>query len=283
MSSAKNLSFEEYALSPETYKKFADYIYDLAGVNLPYNPKNDALVKNRLAKILRAYSKTSYEQYWDFLKNAGPAETQEFISALTTNMTSFFREAAHFTWLAKATKTHFEKYDSMRVWCAASSTGQEAYTIAITMCENLNETQRAHVRILASDIDTDVLKRAALGYYKESEMSGLSRDLVFKYFDRTQRDGEVLYRVKDFLREMVQFSQFNLVNDEYGFKRPFDLIFCRNVLIYFDEKTVHKVVGKLAESLNSPGYLLLGHSESGNVKNDLLTPLSKAIYQRKPK
>lgn len=282
MSAAKNLNQEEYQLTRETYKKFADHIYELAGVNIPFNPKNEALVKNRLAKILRTYNKTSFEQYWDFLKNAGPVETQEFISAMTTNMTSFFREATHFTWLAQAVKTHFEKLYSMRIWCAAASTGQEAYTIAITICENLPEKQRAHVRILASDIDTDVLRKASLGYYKESEVSGLSKELLFKYFDRSIRESEVIYRVKDFLREMVHFSQFNLVNDNYDFKRPFDLIFCRNVLIYFDDKTVQKVIESLAQSLNSSGHLLLGHSESGNIKNELLTSLSKAIYQRKP-
>jgi chemotaxis protein methyltransferase CheR len=281
LSAAKNLNYEDFKLTQEVYMKFANYIYELAGVNLPYNPKNEALVKNRLAKILRAYNKTSFEAYWDFLKNSGPIETQEFISALTTNMTSFFREGAHFTWLGKAIKTHFETLYSMRIWCAAASTGQEPYTIAITVCENLSEKQRGHVRILASDIDTDVLRRGALGYYKESEMSGLSKDLIFKYFDRSTQDGETIYRVKDFIRSMVQFSQFNLVTQEYDFKRPFDFIFCRNVLIYFDDKTVNKVIHNLSSSLNPNGYLLLGHSESGNIKNDLIRPLSKAIYQRK--
>lgn len=283
MSAAKNLNYEEFKLSQETYTKFANYIYELAGVNLPFNPKNEALVKNRLAKILRAYNKTSFEQYWMFLKSAGPAETQEFISALTTNMTSFFREAAHFTWFGKAVKTHFETLYSMRIWCAAASTGQEPYTIAITVCENIPEKLRPSVRILASDIDTEVLKKGALGYYKESEMSGISKNLMFKYFDRSTQDGETIYRVKDFIREMVHFSQFNLISEKYEFKRPFDFIFCRNVLIYFDDKTVSKVVENLSSSLNSKGYLLLGHSESGNIKNDLISPMSKAIYQRKAK
>lgn len=283
MSTAKNLKYEEFELSHETYMKFANYIYELAGVNLPFNPKNEALVRNRLAKILRAYNKTSFEQYWMFLKNAGPAETQEFISALTTNMTSFFREEAHFTWFGKAVKTHFETLYSMRIWCAAASTGQEPYTIAITICENLPEKQRAAVRILASDIDTDVLKKGALGYYKESDMNGIGKDIKFKYFDRSTRDGETIYRVKDFIREMVHFSQFNLIGEKYEFKRPFDFIFCRNVLIYFDNKTVHKVVDNLAQCLSPNGYLLLGHSESGNIKSDLVAPMSKAIYKRKAK
>ncbi|MBL7543082.1 MAG: protein-glutamate O-methyltransferase CheR [Bdellovibrionaceae bacterium] len=283
VSAAKNINFEDFHLSQETYLQFAGHIYKLAGVNLPYNSKNEALVKNRLARILRAYNQNSFEEYWKFLKSAGTPETQEFISALTTNMTSFFREAAHFTWFGKAIKTHFEKLYSARIWCAAASTGQEPYTIAITVCENLPEKHHARVKILASDIDTEVLKKGGLGYYKESEMGGLSRDIIFKYFDRTIRDGDVFYRVKDFLRDMVQFSQFNLVDQKYEFKKPFDFVFCRNVLIYFDEKTVGKVVENLSLALNPGGYLLLGHSESGNIKNALITSMSKAIYQRNSK
>lgn len=283
MSAAKNLNYEEFKLSQDIYMKFANYIYELAGVNLPYNPKNEALVKNRLTKILRNYNKSSFEQYWIFLKSAGPAETQEFISALTTNMTSFFRESAHFTWFAQAVKTHFETSYSMRIWCAAASTGQEPYTIAITVCESISEKQRASVKILASDIDTDVLKKGALGYYKESEINGIPKDILTKYFDRSTHDGDTIYRVKNFVREMVHFSQFNLMSENYEFKKPFDFVFCRNVLIYFDDKTVSKVVEKLSLSLSPKGYLLLGHSESGNIKNDLITPLSKAIYQRKAK
>lgn len=283
MSAVKKISFGEAELTQETYKKFSDYIYRLAGVNIPFNSKNEALLKNRLGRILRTYNMTTYEEYWQYLQKAGPIEVQEFISCLTTNMTSFFREAAHFTWFSSALKKHFEKLFSARIWCAAASTGQEPYTIAIVAYENLPEKQRGNLRILASDIDVEVLKKAALGRYKETEMGGLSKDLIFKYFDRSTHEGETIYRVKDFLRETVQFSQFNLIDEKFEFKRPFDFIFCRNVLIYFDSKTVSKVIENLASSLNQSGYLLLGHSESGNIKSDLLRPLSQAIYERKLK
>ncbi|MCB0368144.1 MAG: protein-glutamate O-methyltransferase CheR [Bdellovibrionales bacterium] len=256
-------------------------MYQLAGVNLPFNSKNEALVKNRLVRVLRKYNFQTYEEYWSFIKAADDSQKQEFISALTTNMTSFFREISHFDWFKKHLKEHFSRHYSIRIWCAASSTGQEPYTIAISVCESLSESQRGHVRILASDIDLEVLKKASLGYYFENEISGLSKDLIFKYFDRMKKNGETVYRVKDFLRSMVQFSQFNLVSEKYEFKRPFDVIFCRNVLIYFDEKTVGSVIEKLSNSLTPSGYLLLGHSESGNVRHRRLTALSKAIFQRK--
>lgn len=281
MSVARKLSTEEADLTKETYSKFVGMIYQLSGVNLPFNPKNEALVKNRLIRLLRKYNFASYEEYWTFLKDGTDTQKQEFISALTTNMTSFFREIAHFDWLKKQVKEHFAKLYSLRIWCAASSTGQEPYTIAICICESLTESQRAHVKILASDIDLEVLKKASLGYYYENEITGLSKDLVFKYFDRVLKDGETVYRVKDFLRNMVSFSQFNLISEKYEFKRPFDIIFCRNVLIYFDEKTVKSVIEKLTSSLVPNGHLLLGHSESGNVKHEKLKALSKAIYQRK--
>lgn len=281
MSTAKKYTQDEIELTKETYSLFVEMIYQLSGVNLPFNPKNEALVKNRLVRLLRKYNYETYEEYWNFLKKGTEEQKQEFISALTTNMTSFFREVSHFDWLKKHVKEHFAKLYSLRIWCAAASTGQEPYTIAICVCESIPESQRAHVKILASDIDLEVLKKASLGYYFENEITGLSKDLVLKYFDRVPKNGETLYRVKDFLREMVNFSQFNLMSEKYEFKRPFDIIFCRNVLIYFDEKTVKTVISKLTGSLNTNGYLLLGHSESGNVKHDNLKALSKAIYQRK--
>lgn len=281
MNAARKLSTAEADLTRETYTKFVDMIYQLSGVNLPFNPKNEALVKNRLIRLLRKYDFASYEDYWNFLKNGTDTQKQEFISALTTNMTSFFREIAHFDWLKKHVKEHFAKLYSLRIWCAAASTGQEPYTIAICICESLPEAQRPHVKILASDIDLEVLRKASLGYYYENEITGLSKDLVLKYFDRVPKDGETVYRVKDFVRSMVSFSQFNLISEKYDFKRPFDIIFCRNVLIYFDEKTVKSVIEKLTNSLTPNGHLLLGHSESGNVKHDKLKALSKAIYQRK--
>lgn len=281
MSVAKKLTSSEAELTRDMYNKFVEMIYQLSGVNLPFNPKNEALLKNRIIRLLRKYDFASYEDYWTFLKNGDESQRQEFISALTTNMTSFFREIAHFDWLKKQVKEHFAKSYSLRIWCAAASTGQEPYTIAICICESLTEAQRPHVKILASDIDLEVLKKASIGYYYESEITGLSKDLVLKYFDRVQKDGETLFRVKDFLRDMVSFSQFNLISEKYEFKRPFDIIFCRNVLIYFDEKTVKSVIDKLTNSLAPKGHLLLGHSESGNVKHDKLKALSKAIYQRK--
>lgn len=278
----KNFNYEEVSLKKETYSLFADFIYHLAGVNLPFNSKNEALVKNRLVRLLRQYQFSNFESYWSFLKSGDNAVQQEFISALTTNMTSFFREGNHFEWFKKFLVSHFSRFYSLRVWCAASSTGQEPYTIAISVCESLNEHQRSYVRILASDIDLEVLKKASLGYYYENEITGLSKEQKLKYFDRIQKNDETVYRVKNFIRDMVQFSQFNLMNEKYDFKRPFDVIFCRNVLIYFDEKTTKQVIEKLASSLNPDGFLLLGHSESGNVKSPLLKPLSKAIYQRLP-
>lgn len=281
MNTARKLSQDEIELSKETYALFAGLMYQLAGVNLPLNSKNEALIKNRLIRVLRAYQFESYEEYWKYLKNGSDSVKQEFISALTTNMTSFFRENSHFEWLRKYLKAHFEKLYSLRIWCSASSTGQEPYTIAICVYETLTESQRAHVKILASDIDLEVLKKASLGYYTENEITGLTKEQILKFFDRLNQQGETLYRVKDFLRNMVQFSQFNLMSEKYEFKRPFDIVFCRNVLIYFDEKTVKEVIEKLSQSLNKDGFLLLGHSESGNIKNENLKALSKAIYQRK--
>lgn len=279
MSHAKGLREFELELKQETFDKFSSKMYGLTGVNLPYSSKNVALVKNRLSKILRKYKFEDYEQYWNFLQSQDGPVIEEFISALTTNMTSFFREPSHFQFLQEYLKKNINKSE-IRLWCAAASTGQEPFTIALTVFEQLGEAQSNKVKILATDIDLDVLKKAQTAFYLENEMQGLSENQISSYFQKGIRNGKSGYFINNYLKKMITFAQFNLVNDNYRFRKPLDLIFCRNVLIYFDEQTSRKVINSLVLSLNPGGYLILGHSESGHIKHKLLQPLSKAIYQR---
>lgn len=287
MSAAKNLfniapavDLSELELDKKMYDNFAKHMYNLAGVDLPYSGKNVALLRNRIAKVLRRRNLTTYEEYWEILKKGEDKDTQEFISALTTNMTSFFRESSHFDWLAAYLKTHFNSNNELRVWCAAASTGQEPYTIAMVLCENLTEQQLAKVKFLATDIDLEVLRKASNGIYDEKDVEGLDPMLRQKYFEPIQKKGEKKYRVVDKLHKLITFAQFNLMTEQYQFQHKFNIIFCRNVLIYFDEKTTAKVINNLALSVANKGHLILGHSESGNVKNQYLKPKSKAIYEK---
>lgn len=286
MSAAKKVialpsDFDNIKLSDKYFDKFAKKMYALAGVDLPPSAKNHALVRNRIIKILRRHEMATYEEYWDLLEQNDPNVINEFISALTTNMTSFFREESHFEFLGKVLPGMAAKNNGeIRMWCCAASTGQEPYTLAMTAAESLSARDFSLLKFLSTDIDLQVLKKASQGTYIEREMQGLPLNLRTKYFDRTKAENEDAWRVKDTLHKVIRFAPFNLMNPTYDFKYKFDVIFCRNVLIYFDEPTTKRVIDNLTACLAPNGYLVLGHSESGNVKHAQLKPLSRAVYQK---
>lgn len=272
--------FEEIQLSDKMFAKFSNRMYELAGVDLPLTPKNHALIRNRIVKLLRRHSLKTYEAYWDLLEGGRAEHISEFISALTTNMTSFYRESNHFDFLAGVLPDIAKKAGAdIRIWCAAASTGQEPYTIAMTVCEALGDDYKK-ARILATDIDLQVLKKASVGAYEEREMQGLPPAQRAKYFDKQKGKDVELWRAKDQIHNMIRFAPFNLMNPKYEFQHKFHVIFCRNVLIYFDEETTKRVIDNLVSCLGPGGYLILGHSESGNVKHASLKPLSRAVYQK---
>jgi chemotaxis protein methyltransferase CheR len=270
----------EIELSENTFKKFSKKMYDLAGVNLPPNPKNFSLVKNRLSKLIRQYSLSSYEELFEYLDREDKQLKSDFISALTTNKTSFFREEAHFDFFKTYLKTHFEKNQDLRVWCAAASIGAEPYTIAICLNEILTPEQLKRTRVLATDIDLQVLERSAKGVYTPAEIEDVPDQMKRAYFEHAEKDGHDWYRVKDNLAKLVQFAPFNLIQDQYKFQHGFHVVFCRNVLIYFDEPTTKKVIANLTSTLKPDGYLILGHSESGTVRNPDLKAMTRAVYQK---
>lgn len=273
--------FERVKLSDKLYKKFSEKMYQLAGIDLPLTPKNQALIRNRLIKLLRRHGLTTYEVYWDYLESGEKDRVNEFISALTTNMTSFYREPSHFEFLAKTLPKLPAKFgNEIRIWCAAASTGQEPYTIGMTISDVTPEMNFTKVRLLATDIDLQVLKRSAMGIYEEREMDGLPGYQRQKYFDKVIIEQEEYWRVKPQLSNLIRFAPFNLMNQHYEFKQKFHIVFCRNVLIYFDDPTKKRVIDNLVESLAVGGFLILGHSESGNVKHPQLAPLSRAVYQK---
>ena len=271
---------EDIKLSDKMFSKFAEHMYELAGVDLPLTPKNHALIRNRIVKLLRRHSLKSYEEYWTMIERGGAELTSEFISALTTNMTSFYRESNHFDFLKEVIPELSKKFGAdLRLWCAAASTGQEPYTIAMTACEALGDGYKK-ARLLATDIDLQVLKKASIGAYEEREMQGLPPAGRTKYFERVKGNGEDFWRAKDQIHDMIRFAPFNLMSPKYEFQHKFHVIFCRNVLIYFDEATTKRVIENLTSCLAPGGYLILGHSESGNVKHANLKPLSRAVYQK---
>jgi chemotaxis protein methyltransferase CheR len=273
--------FEEIKLSEKMFGKFAERMYQLAGVDLPFTPKNHALIRNRIVKLLRRHSLKSYEEYWALLERGNNEIVQEYISALTTNMTSFYRESNHFDFLVKVLPELHKKFgNDIRMWCAAASTGQEPYTIAMTACEAQAVAPSMKARLLATDIDLQVLKKASIGTYEEREMQGLPPVQRSKYFEKIKSNDTEYWRAKNQIHDMIRFAPFNLMSPKYEFQHKFHVIFCRNVLIYFDEETTKKVIDNLVTCVAPGGYLILGHSESGNVKHPNLKPLSRAAYQK---
>ncbi len=283
---AKRLDFEELDLQESLYKKFSEKLYGLTGINLPYNQKNVALVKNRLSKVIRRNNWNSYEDYWRRLcENNSEAKNtamlDEFISALTTNKTHFFREDAHFEFTKKWLQKNYNPNQELRVWCAAASTGQEPWTIVMTLLDAFPNLSHGRCKVLATDIDLKVLARAAEGIYSESEVESMPEAYLKKYFEMIEVKKEKCYRVSDHLSGFVRYAPLNLIEESYPFQHKFDLIYCRNVLIYFDPPTIAKVIGRLVQNLKKNGILFLGHSESGNVKHPELNALISAVYQKK--
>lgn len=267
-----------FELKQKDFQYFSKKIYDLAGINLPYTTKNMSLVQNRLSRLLRRYNLSNFTELASAMETANATQIEEFISSLTTNKTHFFREEAHFSFLKNELSNHFSQHNELRIWCAASSTGQEPYTLAIVLAENLTANQLSKSKILATDIDLDILKKANAGQYSDSEMEGLSLELKRKYF--TKDSATKKYSANRQIKGLIDFARFNLISGNYRFSKPFDFIFCRNVLIYFDGPTTKQVIENLSQCLRPNGYLVLGHSESGTQTHSPLTTTAQAIYRK---
>jgi chemotaxis protein methyltransferase CheR len=244
------------SLSDVELSKIADLIYQRAGIVIS-GQKRD-MVFNRLSRRLRALGLFSFSDYINMLESdAGSTEWQSFVNALTTNLTSFFREAHHFPILAEHARSWKGGYT---VWCTAASTGEEPWSIAMTLDEALGKSITGP-RVLATDIDTEVLKKAKQGLYRLAHIQSLTDAQKKKWFLRGKDDHQQLVKVKKELASCVNFQQLNLMEAKWDVPAPFDAIFCRNVLIYFDAKTQDALIRRFAKMLKPGGLLFVGHSE----------------------
>jgi chemotaxis protein methyltransferase CheR len=269
-------SFGIAEISVSEYQFFADKMMQLTGVSLPENSKNRALMLNRLSRLIRKLNLSSYAELIKLIQQERPDTIDDFVSALTTNKTDFFREIQHFTFLKQYLVDHFSKKQNLRIWCSAASTGAEPYTIAMVVKDTVNPIQVESTKILATDIDLEALDHCRQGVYQKSEISGLGMEHLNKYFKKKQ-DG---FEIKSEILKMVHFSQFNLTHTNYRFKNQFDVIFCRNVLIYFEPQMVSQVIDMLVGNLSPGGYLILGQSEAGCVKGKRLQVLGNSIFKK---
>jgi len=256
-----------YHLRQREFKLFCKLIYEKSGISL--NDGKSELVRTRLGKRIRKLGIPTFKEYYQFLsKNPRDPEMFNMLDAITTNKTSFFREPHHFDFLNKTVlpKLLKEKKKSrdgvFRIWSAACSTGEEVYSIAITLLEFFENHSGYKIQVLGTDLSIQALNIAIRGIYEKSRITDISMDLFRKYFLRGENKWRRFYMVKPELSKIVCFKRVNLVYDDFSFPFSFDIIFCRNVMIYFDQNTREKLIEKCHSILNPGRYLFIGHSES---------------------
>jgi chemotaxis protein methyltransferase CheR len=266
---------QEFTFSNGDFQRVQKLIYQRAGISLHDGKR--AMVYSRLSRRLRETGDRSFADYLNGLERAsgaaGEAEWQEFINCLTTNLTSFFREEHHFHALADALKPMAGR--PIRMWCNAASTGEEPYSIAMTLLEN----GCAGAKLLATDIDTKVLATAQRGVYA-ADSRGLSAQRLQKHMMRGTGANAGFMRVKPELQKIIEFRTFNLMATQWSLGEPFDMVFCRNVMIYFDHETQRKVLEHIHVVMKPGGLLFVGHSENFTDSRDLFVLQGKTIYKR---
>lgn len=268
------------------FDQLARMLQDMCGVTLPPSDKNLSLMAGRLGPLIRSQGLDGYSGVLAAINSGDRDIVEEFIAVLTTHTTEFFRESVHFDVLMRVAKERVESiarsgFRELRVWCAASSTGQEAYTLAMTLMEALPSLPAHALKILATDIDVHVLERGAAGVYYEGEMQSVPPLFRQKYF-REWRNGKLRsWRVRADLAQAIQFAPLNLTAPTLPFRHSFDFVFCRNVLIYFDKTEVQRVLARLVGALSNGGHLFLGHSESGTLRSSEVEAVATAVYRKK--
>ncbi len=264
-------STREFAFEKADFKNVQQMLFKKAGINL--SDAKEAMVYSRLARRIRASNLRSFNEYLA-LVNKSESELEQFINALTTNLTSFFREPHHFTALADYLRQH----NVTNIWCAASSTGEEPYSIAMVVAEAYGSF-KTPVKIIASDIDSKVLAKAKAGIYPLASIAKIPQYRQKQFFHKGKGANEGKVKVVDELRDMVQFKKLNLTDAKWGVNGPLDVIFCRNVMIYFDKPTQLKVLKKMIGMLKPAGLYMAGHSENFNMYTNLVRPVGKTIYR----
>lgn len=264
----------EFHFTAQDFERVRRLIYDHAGISL--NPHKQDMVYSRLARRLRITGLGSFNEYLALVESGDTAEWEAFTNALTTNLTSFFREQHHFPLFAEHIQKQKGKHP-ITVWCAAASTGEEPYSLAITLAEALGV--RHNAKIIASDLDTHVLEKAASGVYTMDRIEKIPPDKVRRFFLKGSGAHEGQVRVRQELRDVITFRQINLLDAEWPIRGPLDAIFCRNVMIYFDRKTQYQILEKLVPLLQPDGLLFAGHSESFHHAANLFQPCGKTVYR----
>jgi chemotaxis protein methyltransferase CheR len=266
---------KEFSFTRDDFERIRRLIYDHAGIQL--NPGKMEMVYSRLARRLRSNNLSSFSDYVRLLEGPRGPEWEAFTNALTTNLTAFFREAHHFVELERLIQ-RVSATREVSLWCSASSTGEEAYSMAISAIEACG-TMTPRVKIIASDVDTAVLAKAQAGVYTMDRVDRMAPERLRRFFLRGSGANEGMVRVRPELAALVRFQQVNLLDARYPVTGPFDAIFCRNVMIYFDKPTQHGILQRFAPLLRPDGLLFAGHSENFYHAADLFRLRAKTVYE----
>ncbi|TBR08176.1 MAG: chemotaxis protein CheR [Lysobacter sp.] len=268
-----------FAFSDRDFRRVCSLIHEHAGISL--GPHKSDMVYSRLVRRVRAGGFPTFAAYLDTLERDDGEEWQAFVNALTTNLTSFFREAYHFDDLAshlRAWQSKGPRDTPLTIWCAAASTGEEPYSLAITACEAFGSLSPP-VRIIATDIDTQVLETAMRGVYALDRITALSDERRQAFFQRGSGPQAGHCRVKPALSALIEFRALNLLDDNYPIPGGLAAIFCRNVMIYFDKPTQYRLLQRMTPLLGPEGRLYAGHSESFSHAADVVSPCGRTIYR----
>ena len=271
----------ELELKPEEFALFRKYIYEKVGISL--SEQKSTLIKGRLNKRLRELGLNSFRDYYDFLiGDLSGDELTFFVSAISTNVTSFFREPTQWKWLEGYLQqlVAAKRAKKIRIWSAGCSSGEEPYTILMFLQSQLSDFDSWDIKILATDISSKVLAKAIKGNYEAKQVEQLPKEMVLKAFDKVKADNTLSYTVKPHIKQKVMFRLYNLITDPFFFKNEFDMIFCRNVMIYFDDINRQTLIDKYTRLLPKDAPLLLGSSESLTTHRDTLKLIGSSIYQK---
>jgi len=273
---------KDFSLTDREFEEIRAVIKNLTGISMSTSKRQ--LIYRRLQTRLKATSIKSFRAYLEFLKQGDPTEREAFSNAVTTNLTSFFREKHHFDYLAKtiipeivAKKGNTSK--RLRIWSAGCSTGEEPYSIAITLKEKLRNLGQWDAKLLCTDLDSDVVNTGKLGIYSHDRVEKIPEIQLRRWFRKGQAQGDDCVKVSQELQDLITFKQLNLMHD-WPMRGRFDVIFCRNVVIYFDKPTQRVLMDRFANILEDDGYLILGHSESLFNVSDRFTLLGNTIYRK---
>jgi chemotaxis protein methyltransferase CheR len=274
------MRLREFEFGTEDFEALRKLVKQITGINL--SDQKRELVYGRLARRLRALQLQSFAEYRDVLARDGGQEIAQFCNAITTNLTAFFREPHHFDYLREqvlAPMANSGAARRLRIWSAGCSTGEEPYSLAMTILEALPDIRRWDVRILATDLDSDVLERGRRGIYTEERLKNLTLQRRSRFFqERRDREG-LSYEATAELKSLITFKQLNLMHP-LPMRGPLDAIFCRNVVIYFDKDTQRDLFARVAQLQTSGNLLFLGHSESLFKVSEQYALIGKTVYRR---